>query len=105
MSCQIASEEPQLEYVVIRRVRAVGKTLRTKTLYQDKEWLTQKYVKEKLSTVEIAKIYRDTQNKWCDPNTISRWLKKHNIAMRSLAEAQQNRHSVPIVTSTRKKSG
>jgi hypothetical protein len=105
MSCQIASEEPQLEYVVFRWVTAVGKTLRTKTLYQDKEWLTQKYVKEKLSTVEIAKIYRDTQNKWCDPNTISRWLKKHNIAMRSLAEAQQNRHSVPVATSARKKTG
>ena len=71
----------------------VGKTLRTKMLYQDKEWLTQKYVKEKLSTVEIARVYREEENKWCDPNTISRWLKKHNIVMRSLAEAQQNRHS------------
>jgi hypothetical protein len=71
----------------------VGKTLRTKTLYQDKEWLVQKYVKEKLSTVEIAKEYREQCNRWCDPNTISRWLKKHGIQMRSLAEAQQNRHS------------
>lgn len=71
----------------------MGKTLRTKMLYQDKDWLTQKYVKEKLSTVEIARIYRDTENKWCDPNTISRWLKKHDIGMRSLAEAQQNRHA------------
>jgi hypothetical protein len=71
----------------------VGKTLRTKMLYQDKDWLTQKYVKEKLSTVEIARIYRDQENKWCDPNTISRWLKKHDIGMRSLAEAQQNRHA------------
>ena len=34
----------------------VGKTLRTKMLYQDKDWLTQKYVKEKMSTVEIAKV-------------------------------------------------
>ena len=74
----------------------MGKTLRTKTLYQDKDWLQQKYVKEKLSTVEIAKIYRETENKWCDPNTISRWLKKHNISMRSLAEAKQNRHSVAV---------
>ncbi|GEM_PF-515265 len=82
---------------------AVGKTLRTKTLYQDKDWLQQKYVKEKLSTVEIAKIYRETENKWCDPNTISRWLKKHNIAMRSLAEAQQNRHSV-VVPAAKKRS-
>ena len=71
----------------------MGKTLRTKMLYQDKDWLIQKYVKEKLSTVEIARIYRDTENKWCDPNTISRWLKKHEIGMRSLAEAQQNRHA------------
>jgi hypothetical protein len=73
----------------------VGKSLRHKTLYQDRDWLYQKYVKEKLSTVQIAKIYRDAENKWCDPNTISRWLKKHGINMRSLAEAQQNRHQVP----------
>ncbi len=71
----------------------MGKTLRTKTLYQDKDWLYQKYVREKLSTVQIAKCYRDEENKWCDPNTISRWLKKHQIDMRTLAEAQQNRHS------------
>jgi hypothetical protein len=72
----------------------VSKTLRTKTLYQDKAWLYQKYVQEKLSTVEIARIYREEHNQWCDPNTISRWLKKHDIGMRTLAEAQQNRHSV-----------
>ena len=70
----------------------MGKTLRTKMRYQDRDWLYQKYIKEKLSTVEIARIYREEENKWCDPNTISRWLKKHNIQMRSLAEAQQNRH-------------
>ena len=52
---------------------------------------------------QIAKIYRETENKWCDPNTISRWLKKHNIAMRSLAEAQQNRHSTVATPATRKK--
>lgn len=74
----------------------MGKTLRTKTLYQDRDWLYEKYVKEKLSTVEIARIYRDTENRWCDPNTISRWLKKHDIPMRSLAEAQQNRHAVAV---------
>ncbi|MEZ4537554.1 MAG: hypothetical protein R3C24_19340 [Cyanobacteriota/Melainabacteria group bacterium] len=71
----------------------MGKSLRKKTLYQDKEWLTDKYVKQKLSTVEIARIYREEEGQWCDPNTISRWLKKHGINMRSLAEAQQNRHS------------
>lgn len=71
----------------------MGKTLRTKTKYQDYDWLYEKYVKEKLSTVEIARQYRDEENRWCDPNTISRWLKKHDIPMRSLAEAQQNRHA------------
>ena len=40
----------------------MGKTLRTKTLYQDREWLYQKYVREKLSTVEIARQYRDEVN-------------------------------------------
>jgi hypothetical protein len=70
----------------------VGKTLRSKTLYQDKDWLTEKYVNQKLSTVEIARLYREEQGRWCDPNTISRWLKKHDITMRTLQEAQQNRH-------------
>jgi hypothetical protein len=85
----------------------VGKSLRTKTLYQDKDWLYQKYVKEKLSTVEIARLYREEENKWCDPNTISRWLKKHNIGMRSLAEAQQNRHATvkaPVAKKVRSSS-
>ena len=85
----------------------MGKTLRSKTLYQDRDWLYQKYVREKLSTVEIAREYREQSNRWCDPNTISRWLKKHNIPMRSLAEAQQNRHAVASgapPASTRKKS-
>lgn len=84
----------------------MGKTLRSKTLYQDYDWLYQKYVKEKLSTVQIARDYREQCNRWCDPNTISRWLKKHDIPMRTLAEAQQNRHQVaapPVVT--RKKTG
>lgn len=82
----------------------MGKTLRSKTLYQDRDWLYEKYVKDKLSTVEIAKIYREQENKWCDPNTISRWLKKHEIPMRTLAEAQQNRHATaaPVVPPKKK---
>lgn len=74
----------------------MGKSLRAKTLYQNRDWLIEKYVKEKLSTVEIARIYREKENRWCDPNTISRWLKKHEIPMRTLAEAQQNRHAVAV---------
>lgn len=82
----------------------MGKSLRKKTLYQDKEWLTDKYVKQKLSTVEIARIYREEEGQWCDPNTISRWLKKHGINMRSLAEAQQNRHSTDTTGKKGKKA-
>jgi hypothetical protein len=84
----------------------VGKTLRTKTLYQDRDWLYEKYIKEKLSTVEIARLYREQENRWCDPNTISRWLKKHDIKMRTLEEAQKNRHESanPTVAATKKKS-
>lgn len=71
----------------------MGKTLRSKTLYQDRDWLYDKYVKQKLSTVEIARLYREEENRWCDPNTISRWLKKHDIPIRTLQQAQQNRHA------------
>lgn len=82
----------------------MGKSLRKETLYQDKEWLTDKYVKQKLSTVEIARLYREEEGQWCDPNTISRWLKKHGINMRSLAEAQQNRHSTDTTGKKGKKA-
>ncbi|MBI1271577.1 hypothetical protein GC174_14215 [bacterium] len=78
--------------------------MRKETLYQDKEWLTDKYVKQKLSTVEIARLYREEEGQWCDPNTISRWLKKHGINMRSLAEAQQNRHSTDTTGKKGKKA-
>lgn len=81
----------------------MGKSLRKKHLYQDKDWLTDKYVKQKLSTVEIAKLYREEEGQWCDPNTISRWLKKNGINMRSLAEAQQNRHADDTVASKKAK--
>ncbi len=80
----------------------MSKSLRNKTLYQDREWLYDRDVKEKLSTVEIAKLYREQEKRWCDPNTISRWLKKHGINMRSLAEAQQNRHAIPIPAGMKK---
>ena len=82
----------------------MGKTLRSKMLYQDRDWLVDKYVKQKMSTVEIAKLYREQENRWCDPNTISRWLKKHDIAMRTLQEAQQNRHATAAPVPAKKKS-
>ncbi len=50
-------------------------------LYKNKEWLEQKYLKEKLSTAEIAKECGVT-----DTN-ISYWLVKYNIPIRSQSEA------------------
>jgi len=46
-------------------------------------WLYQKYVVEKLSTVQIGKL--------CDINdvTINRWLKKYGIEIRSIREAKK----------------
>ena len=47
----------------------------------DKEWLYQKYIVEKLSTVKIAKIIG------CQQETVSKWLKRHEIPIRSGSEA------------------
>ena len=56
--------------------------------YQNKNWLYQKYVVEKLSADSVAGL--------CDAGqtTIFRWLKKHNIKTRTRFEAQiVNLHS------------
>jgi len=49
-------------------------------LYQNKEWLRQKYIDEELSTVQIAKICGVV----C--STIWHWLIKYNIPIRSINE-------------------
>ena len=49
--------------------------------YRDKEWLFQKYVDEKLSTQQIARMLG------CSDGTVWQWLKKHNIPTRSKSEA------------------
>ena len=54
-------------------------------LYQDKEWLYNKYVNEKLSQEWISKLCNVTQN------AIWKWLRKHNIQSRSLSEANHLR--------------
>lgn len=57
--------------------------------YKNKEWLENKYLKEKLSTYQIAKICKVTYE------TIRRWLKYFNIILRSDGEAvhlRQNHH-------------
>ena len=45
-------------------------------LYKNKEWLYQKYIKEKRTAEECGKIAG------CFKNTILRWLKRHNIETR-----------------------
>lgn len=50
-------------------------------LYQDREWLYQKYIKEKFNPVEIAKLCK------ANHKTIRIWLIKYNIQIRSISEA------------------
>lgn len=53
--------------------------------YKNKDWLYQKYVKEKLSINKIAKIYK------VGNATIWRWLKKFNITIRFRNETQKGK--------------
>ncbi len=48
--------------------------------HKDRNWLKGKYIDEKLSTVQIAKLCN------CDSSTISYWLNKFNITIRSCGE-------------------
>ena len=50
-------------------------------LYQDRDWLNQKYITERLSSLKIAKICNVSKK------TILNWLKKFNIKSRSTSEA------------------
>ncbi|MCK4826408.1 HNH endonuclease [bacterium] len=52
--------------------------------YKDKDWLKQKYLKENLSSYEIAKTCKIK----CSL-TIINWLRKFNIKVRNHSEAQQ----------------
>ncbi len=56
-------------------------------LYNNKEWLKQKYIDEELSQEWISKLCNVNQN------TIWKWLHKHNIPSRSLSEAQHLRQA------------
>lgn len=51
-------------------------------LYQNKKWLYQKYVIEKLSVTEMAKTYDVGET------TLYRWLRKFNIKIRTPKEAR-----------------
>jgi len=50
-------------------------------LYKNKEWLYNKYVKEKLSTYQVGRLSK------IGGQTISKWLKKYNIPIRSRGES------------------
>ncbi len=54
-------------------------------LYQDKDWLEQKYIIEKLSTYEISKIIKAV------PSTIWKWLKIFNIKTRTISETRKGK--------------
>lgn len=54
--------------------------------YSNKDWLYGKYITEKLSTIKIGKICGVSSS------TIKRWLKKHNIKIRSVSEALKGRY-------------
>ena len=51
-------------------------------LYQNKNWLEQKYWKERLSTLQIGKLCKTSDD------TIAHWMKKYGIKIRTLSEAQ-----------------
>ena len=50
-------------------------------LYKNKDWLYQKYIKERLSAFEMVKLIK------CGNSTISRWLRKFGIPTRTQHEA------------------
>ena len=50
--------------------------------YKEKEWLQKKYIDDKLSAMDISKIFK------VNITTILYWLRKNNIPVRSNAEAQ-----------------
>jgi len=56
-------------------------SMKTEKIYRNKDWLEEKYLGKKLSTIQIGKFYN------YNPETIRKWLKKHNIKIRSYSEA------------------
>lgn len=53
--------------------------------YKNKDWLYQKYIKERLSMWEIAKLINR------DHSSIHYWLRKFNIPTRTLSEAREGK--------------
>ena len=65
--------------------------------YQQKDWLYQKYINEKLGAPEIARLCGIRHQRIYD------WLKKHGIKSRSKSEAQRGIKRLPPSLETRKK--
>lgn len=53
--------------------------------YQNKSWLYQKYINEKLSSIEIAKICN------CNYQNILYWLENFKIKRRTMSEAMEGK--------------
>lgn len=59
--------------------------------YRNKDWLENQYITQKKSTVKIG------EEVGCSNTTISYWLKKFNIPIRTLSDALKISHSNPEV--------
>lgn len=90
---QIAKECGCVEETINRWLKNLGIKIRSKSeyitlshgtenaKYRDKDWLYNEYVVKGKSSVEIAK------NLGCTRPTILKWLRKHNIKIKSLQES------------------
>lgn len=56
-------------------------------LYQDRDWLREKYITERVPSTRISKLAG------CDASTVLAWLRKFNIKVRNLSEAGMGRVS------------
>lgn len=66
--------------------------------YQNKEWLLQHYVDEKLSMIQIAKLCE------CNRCTISKWIKKYDIPI-NMSESKKGKNNPAWNGGKTKRSG
>ena len=62
--------------------RTLSEAVKKNGLFENKDWLYQKYLVEELSTIQIAELCK------CGKRTISRRMKRFNIKIRTFSEAQ-----------------
>jgi len=63
-----------------------GEHWRTPQAFRRKDWLIEHYVKQSLSTGDIAKMFNVTKG------AITFWLRRHDIPRRSTSEARKVKH-------------